>query len=60
VGSIAGKAIFPGRTLTAVKIYYAHPRAWSEIGYSGPSSPRGHVRNWMGGVDPWDAKETAT
>ena len=46
--------------LTAVKIYYAHPRAWSEIGYSGPSSPRGHVRNWMGGVDPWDAKETGT
>jgi hypothetical protein len=43
--------------LTAVKIYYGHPRAWSEIGYSGPSSPRGHVRNWMGGVDPWDAKE---
>jgi Gluconate 2-dehydrogenase subunit 3 len=46
--------------LTAVKIYYAHPRAWSEIGYSGPSSPRGHVRNWMGGVDPWDAHETDT
>jgi hypothetical protein len=46
--------------LTVVKIYYAHPRAWSEIGYSGPSSPRGHVRNWMGGVDPWDASETST
>ena len=43
--------------LTVVKIYYAHPAAWSEIGYSGPSSPRGHVRNWMGGVDPWDAQD---
>jgi Gluconate 2-dehydrogenase subunit 3 len=43
--------------ITVVKTYYAHPRAWSEIGYSGPSSPRGHVRNWMGGVDPWDASE---
>jgi hypothetical protein len=43
--------------LTVVKVYYAHPAAWSEIGYSGPSSPRGHVRNWMGGVDPWDAPE---
>jgi hypothetical protein len=43
--------------LTAVKIHYAHPHAWSAIGYSGPSSPRGHVRNWMGGVDPWDAHE---
>ena len=43
--------------LTVVKIYYAHPTAWSEIGYGGPSSPRGHVRKWMGGVDPWDAQE---
>jgi hypothetical protein len=43
--------------LTVVKTYYAHPTAWSEIGYSGPSSPRGHVRNWMGGVDPWDAPD---
>ena len=43
--------------ITVVKTYYAHPRAWSEIGYSGPSSPRGHMRNWMGGVDPWDALE---
>jgi hypothetical protein len=46
--------------LTVVKIYYAHPTAWSEIGYSGPSSPRGHVRNWMGGVDPWDAPDEPT
>ena len=43
--------------LTVVKVYYAHPAAWSEIGYSGPSSPRGHARNWMGGVDPWDPLE---
>jgi hypothetical protein len=43
--------------LTVVKIYYAHPKAWSEIGYNGPSSPRGHVRKWEGGVDPWEAHE---
>ena len=43
--------------ITVVKTYYAHPRAWSQVGYSGPSSPRGHVRNWIGGVDPWDAPE---
>lgn len=40
---------------TIVKTYYAHPLAWNEIGYSGPSSPRGHVRKWEGGVDPWEA-----
>ena len=43
--------------LTVVRTYYAHPAAWSEIGYSGPSAVRGHFRNWMGGVDPWDAPE---
>jgi hypothetical protein len=41
---------------TIVKIYYAHPVAWNEIGYNGPSSPRGHVRKWQGGVDPWEAQ----
>jgi Gluconate 2-dehydrogenase subunit 3 len=45
-------------SITVVKIYYAHPAAWSEIGYGGPSSPRGHVRKWEGGVDPWEAQET--
>jgi len=44
-------------SITIVKIYYAHPVAWNEIGYNGPSSPRGHVRKWEGGVDPWEAQE---
>ena len=43
--------------ITIVKVYYAHPLAWNEIGYGGPSSPRGHVRKWAGGVDPWEAHE---
>ena len=44
-------------SITIIKIYYAHPAAWNEIGYNGPSSPRGHVRKWEGGVDPWEAHE---
>ena len=43
-------------SLTIVKTYYAHPLAWNEIGYGGPSSPRGHARKWEGGVDPWEAR----
>ncbi|MCA1577088.1 MAG: gluconate 2-dehydrogenase subunit 3 family protein [Acidobacteria bacterium] len=43
--------------IAIVQIYYAHPIAWNEIGYNGPSSPRGHVRKWEGGVDPWEAQE---
>lgn len=44
-------------SITIAKTYYAHPLAWNEIGYHGPSSPRGHVRKWEGGVDPWEAQE---
>ena len=40
-----------------VKTYYAHPTAWSEVGYNGPSAVRGHIRIWPGGVDPWEARE---
>lgn len=46
--------------ITITKAYYSHPEAWNEIGYSGPSSPRGHVRIWIGGVDPWEAHEHPT
>ncbi|MCA1601371.1 MAG: gluconate 2-dehydrogenase subunit 3 family protein [Acidobacteria bacterium] len=44
--------------ITVVQTYYAHPLAWNEIGYNGPSSPRGHVRKWEGGIDPWEATES--
>lgn len=37
-----------------VKTYYAHPMAWEEAGYHGPSSPRGHARKGLDGVDPWE------
>jgi Gluconate 2-dehydrogenase subunit 3 len=45
---------------TIVKIFYAHPLAWNEIGYNGPSSPRGHVRKGEGAVDPWEAHEQSS
>jgi hypothetical protein len=45
---------FVGEVLTH---YYAHPAAWAEIGFNGPASPRGHIRVWLGGRDPWEAKE---
>jgi hypothetical protein len=45
---------------TAAGVYYAHPAAWSEIGFGGPASPRGYVRLGMDGlgIDPWDGRET--
>lgn len=38
-------------------VYYAHPAAWSEIGFGGPASPRGYVRLGADEHDPWEANE---
>jgi hypothetical protein len=37
--------------------YYAHPAAWSEVGFGGPASPRGYVRLGLNQRDPWEARE---
>jgi hypothetical protein len=37
--------------------YYAHPAAWSEVGFGGPASPRGYVRLGANQRDPWEARE---
>ncbi len=42
---------------TVVGIYYAHPAAWSEVGFGGPASPRGYVRRELGSRDSWEAAE---
>jgi hypothetical protein len=42
---------------TVVSVYYAHPDAWSEIGFGGPASPRGYARLGMDRRDPWEAEE---
>jgi hypothetical protein len=40
-----------------VEIYYAHPSAWSEIGFGGPASPRGYLRLTTNRRDSWEAEE---
>lgn len=40
-----------------VLAYYAHPTAWSEIGWGGPASPRGYVRMDFNERDTWEAAE---
>jgi hypothetical protein len=55
---MASKLFFAKRLLSdIVKAYYAHPTAWSEIGYGGPASPRGYVRMDFDRRDPWEAAE---
>ena len=38
-------------------IYYAHPWAWDEIGFGGPSYPRGYMRLEGGKPEPWEVEE---
>jgi hypothetical protein len=40
-----------------VGVYYAHPAAWSEIGFGGPASPRGYARLGFDERDSWEAEE---
>lgn len=66
-GKIAGDwdgmppAVFFAKRLLfdIVAQYYAHPTAWSEIGFGGPASPRGYVRMDLDRRDPWEAAEAA-
>ena len=66
LGKIAGdrwaginaKRFFERRILVDVPpLYYGHPKAWNEIGFGGPASPRGYVRLDGDRPDPWEAIE---
>ncbi|MGH7448551.1 MAG: gluconate 2-dehydrogenase subunit 3 family protein, partial [Longimicrobiales bacterium] len=57
--AVAAQDFFNELLTSAVDVYYAHPAAWSEIGFGGPASPRGYVRLAIGHADPWEAKAVA-
>jgi hypothetical protein len=58
-GDMAPKTFFKMRLARdLVLAYYAHPTAWSQIGWGGPASPRGYVRMDYDERDPWEAAET--
>jgi hypothetical protein len=57
-GEVPPKLFFAKRILADIPAaYYAHPAAWSEIGFGGPASPRGYVRMQADRHDPWEAAE---
>lgn len=58
-GKLPPQRFFSGLLESIVGIYYAHPAAWSEIGFGGPASPRGYVRLGSGQRDPWEARKVA-
>lgn len=41
----------------AIDAYYAHPWAWDEIGFGGPTYPRAYTRLERGEPEPWEVEE---
>lgn len=57
-GDMPAEVFFFWRLLPdVVSAYYAHPSAWSAMGFGGPASPRGYVRMDADRRDPWEAAE---
>ncbi|HTO61241.1 MAG TPA: gluconate 2-dehydrogenase subunit 3 family protein [Bradyrhizobium sp.] len=57
-GAMSPRDFFKKRLARDIVLaYYAHPIAWSEIGWGGPASPRGYVRLDFNERDPWEAAE---
>jgi hypothetical protein len=57
-GGMPSQRFFEARVLPDITAaYYAHPTAWSEIGFGGPASPRGYVRMALDRRDSWEAAE---
>lgn len=49
---------FKRRVLVDVPpLFYGLPKAWDEMGFGGPASPRGYVRLEGNRRDPWEAVE---
>lgn len=54
------QAFFKRRVLVDVPpLYYSMPKAWNEMGFGGPASPRGYVRLEGDRLDPWEATQAA-
>ena len=57
---VDAKTFFERRILVDVPpLYYGHPKAWNEMGFGGPASPRGYVRLEGNRLDPWEAIEAS-
>ena len=41
----------------ALSAFYSHPWAWNEIGFGGPSYPRGYARMGVGLSEAWEGAE---
>ncbi len=58
LGDMPSASFFKYRIIPDItSAYYAHPTAWSEIGFGGPAGPRGYVRLALDRRDPWEASE---
>jgi hypothetical protein len=57
-GAVPPKLFWSWRLLPdIVGAYFAHPSAWSAMGFGGPAAPRGYVRMDADRRDSWEAAE---
>lgn len=57
-GSLSSRLFWAWRLIPdIVSAYYAHPSAWSAMGFGGPAAPRGYVRLDANRRDGWEAAE---
>lgn len=54
---LAPRRFFQFMVQDAAAAYYCHPYAWDEIGFGGPSYPRGYMRIERGEPEPWEVEE---
>jgi hypothetical protein len=54
---LPAKRFFTTLLKDVVGEYYAHPAAWSEVGFGGPASPRGYVRLGENQRDSWEGQK---
>jgi len=52
---LPAKRVWSLWTRYACTAFYAHPWAWTEIGFGGPAYPRGYKN--LGGREPWERPE---
>jgi Gluconate 2-dehydrogenase subunit 3 len=45
-------------TRYACTAFYAHPAAWTEIGFSGPAYPRGYKNHGVGKLEPFEVPDS--
>ena len=57
LGELSAAAVWSLWLRYGCAAFYSHPWAWNEIGFGGPSYPRGYRNIGLGRREPWEVRE---